>query len=603
MCGIFGAVLQEPVSDALIEGLKRLEYRGYDSAGIATLETNGLSRTCAVGKVARLEACVDDTRHRGRVGIAHTRWATHGQPSDRNAHPHIAADVAVVHNGIVENYRELRSELSAGGCKFRSETDTEVIPWLISRELDLGSEPARAVEMASARLEGSYAVAAMIERAPDMLFALRRGSPLAIGFGPDGAYVASDPLALAGYATQALVLEDGDSAVVRHDTAEIRDATGRRAHRRLIEVATRELGVDKGKYSHFMLKEIHEQPAVAGLILRNYAHSGAIAEALDFDFARVNRIRLVACGSSRYAAMLAKRWFEEYAALPCEVAIASEYRYDPLPPAVRGEMAILISQSGETADTIAALERLRERRIPTLGLVNQEASTLARKADFHLPLLAGPEIGVASTKAFLAQLVVAARLALFAAEVRGTSKNCERLAEALSTLPELIAATLHNEPAAMAVAGQLAGARNALFIGRGPLYPVAMEGALKLKEISYIHAEGFAAGELKHGPIALVEADTPIVALATSGDLFAKTVSNIREVTARGGKLIVLGDRQALLNMSDIPHDALTIPRCDPLLQPIIASVPLQLLAYHVALLRGADVDKPRNLAKSVTVE
>jgi glucosamine--fructose-6-phosphate aminotransferase (isomerizing) len=602
MCGIFGAASDKPVVDALIEGLKRLEYRGYDSAGLATIEEGGLNRVCAVGHVAQLEAKVGGRAPTGTLGIAHTRWATHGEPSDRNAHPHVAAGVAVAHNGIVENYRDLRSSLSASGCTFRSETDTEVIPWLIGREIEAGVQPEDALQRASSCLEGSYAVVAMTERDPSALFAMRKGSPLTVGLGEDGAFLASDPNALAGYARTAVMLEDGDSAVIRRSDIVIRDAGGKTALRRFLPLETSRASLDKGHFAHHMLKEIHEQPKVCANVLRAMDDTADLAALLSVDFARVSRLRIVACGSSFYAGLVAKRWFEQLAQLPCEVSIASEMRYDPLPPAHRGEAAILISQSGETADTLGALDRLKHRRTPCIALVNQTSSTLARNADCHVPLRAGPEIGVASTKAFVAQLLVLARLALLAAERRGFGEN-RRLAEALNEVPGWIATTLHNEPAVLAVAEQIHEARSALFVARGALFPIALEGALKLKETSYIHAEGFAAGELKHGPIALVDRTTPVIALAGTGDVFAKTASNIREIASRNGRLVILGDRQALLSLSDVATHAITIPHCDEFVQPILATVPLQLLAYHVALLRGVDVDRPRNLAKSVTVE
>lgn len=602
MCGIFARVASEPVADTLIEGLKRLEYRGYDSAGIATMETAGLSRICAVGKVGALEAAVRVEPPKGNIGIGHTRWATHGAPSERNAHPHMAPGVAVVHNGIIENHRELRHDLAEHGATFRSETDTEVIPWLMAQHMAAGATAAEALRSAGDRMKGAFAVAALAERDPDTLHVLRRGSPLAIAHGEKGAVLASDPNALAGFAREAVMLEDGDSATLSRGGIEIRNEAGQKVQRQQIvidEVAP--LSADDG-FQHHMLREIHEQPQVLQRILTTYDSVGSILGRLSFDFRRVNRVTLIACGTSYLAASLAKRWFQEIAGIPAEIAIASEYRYEPLAPAMPGEIAIVISQSGETADTVGAMQRLKERRVPVLGLVNQVGSTIAREADCHIPLLAGQEIGVASTKAFVAQLAVLARLVLAAASRRGVT-GVSNLQNALSRVGDLVAAVLHNEPAVMDVAQRVVQARSAIFVGRGSLYPVALEGALKMKETSYIHAEGFAAGELKHGPIALVDQNTPIFALASSGPLFDKCASNIREIAARGGRIVLVGDRAALLALSDVATHALTVPHCPDFIQPIISTVPLQLLAYYVAVLRGLDVDRPRNLAKSVTVE
>ncbi len=603
MCGIFAAISDRPVAGVLVEGLKRLEYRGYDSAGVATIDDEGLRRVCAVGKVSALQQRVEAEPLPGCIGIAHTRWATHGAPSEVNSHPHMASGVAVVHNGIVENHGELRQRLERQGCRFLSETDSEVIPWLISCAVADGSGPARAVRSLGEHIEGSYAVAVMTENDRNVLHAKRHGSPLVAALGPRGGYLSSDISALAGLADEAVVLSDGDQVELRRDAISVFDKSGRPVLRARLPIDAVGEHFDKGGHPHYMLKEIHDQPAVARAIEARYDKSPFVAEQVALDFNQIDRIRLIACGTSYYACLVAKRWFAEVAGLSSDVELASEHRYAPVVADGQREAAILVSQSGETADTLASLEKLRGLRTPTIGIVNQQVSTLAREADFFLPLLAGAEIGVASTKAFTAQLLVLARLVAHAAEQRGQRAAARRLRAALGEAAKTIEAVLHNEAAIVAVAGILAKARSALFVGRGALYPLAMEGALKLKEISYIHAEGFAAGELKHGPIALVDADTPVVALAPSGDLFPKLASNVREIAARKGKIILLGDRKALLALSDVADASLTLPACDELLQPIIAAIPLQFLAYHVAVARGCDIDHPRNLAKSVTVE
>ncbi|WP_245427398.1 glutamine--fructose-6-phosphate transaminase (isomerizing) [Roseiarcus fermentans] len=603
MCGIFAAVSDKPVAHILLEGLKRLEYRGYDSAGIAMLDDHKLKRVCAVGKVTELESRMDSEAFPGCIGIAHTRWATHGSPSEANSHPHMADGVAVVHNGIVENHGELRRRLKRQGCSFLSETDSEVIPWLISRAVAGGAGAANAVRSLSDDLEGSYAVAVLTEADGDVLHAKRHGSPLVAALGPLGGYLSSDISALAGFADEAIVLDDGDQVELRRDAIAVFDKSGRAVTRPRMTVEAVGNDFDKGGYPHYMLKEIHDQPGVARAIESRYDAGDFIAEQVTLDFNRIDRIRMIACGTSYYACQVARRWFAEVAGLSADVELASEHRYEPVVADGLREAAILVSQSGETADTLASLDKLKGLRVPTVGIVNQQGSTLAREADFFLPLLAGKEIGVASTKAFLAQLLVLARLVAHAADQRGHRAAAKRLRTALVAAPKAIEAALHNESAIVAVAESLAKAQSALFVGRGALYPLAMEGALKLKEISYIHAEGFAAGELKHGPIALVDDKTPIVALAPSGDLFPKLASNLREIAARNGRIILLGDRKALLALSDIASASLTLPSCDELIQPIVAAVPLQFLAYYVAVARGLDIDRPRNLAKSVTVE
>jgi len=603
MCGIFAAITDKPVAHVLIEGLKRLEYRGYDSAGIATLDDEGLKRVCAIGKVAALETCIDEAELPGHIGIAHTRWATHGAPSENNSHPHMAKGVAVVHNGIVENHSELRSLLKRHGCEFQSETDSEVIPFLISRAMEGGSSTSRAVHALGEQLTGSYAIAVLDDSDHTVLHAKRFGSPLVAALGPEGAYLSSDICALAGYASEAVLLSDGDQVELRRDSITVTDKNGRPVTRPSIKVDTDGRDYDKGGFPHYMLKEINEQPAIARIIEDRYGHGDLMSASVKFDFNYVDRIRLIACGSSYYACMVAKRWFGEVAGLSADIDLASEYRYAPIIADGPREVAILVSQSGETADTLASLEKLKSLRVPTIGIVNQQVSTLAREADYFLPLFAGAEIGVASTKAFLAQLLVLANLVAHAAEQRGHRAAAKNMRAALSQAPKAIEAVLHNEAAIVEVAKTMVDTNSVLFVGRGSLYPLAMEGALKLKEISYIHAEGFAAGELKHGPIALVDENTPIVALAPSGELFQKLASNVREIAARKGKIIVIGERKALLALSDVASSSVTLPACDELIQPIVAAIPLQFLAYHVAVLKGFDIDQPRNLAKSVTVE
>ncbi|MCZ8183952.1 MAG: glutamine--fructose-6-phosphate transaminase (isomerizing) [Beijerinckiaceae bacterium] len=602
MCGIFARIANEPVAPALIEGLRRLEYRGYDSAGIATIEEGGIERRCAVGKVDALEAVVRSGPPAGTVGIAHTRWATHGSPSERNAHPHVAPGLAIAHNGIIENHRELRHALSDRGARFRSETDSEVIPWLMHQHMAAGASAKDAMHRVGEELHGAFAIAAISEREPDILRAYRRGSPLAVGFGKDGGVLASDPHALAGYAREAMILEDGDSAEITREGIALFNRAGERVQRQTLAVDPSIFAREDNPYAHHMLREIHEQPEVIARILSQYRVPADVLSMVPVDFRRVSRITLVACGTSYYAAALARRWFQEFARVPAEVAIASEFRYETFAPPLPGELAIVISQSGETADTIGAMEVMRTRGIPVIALVNQTGSTIAREADGTIPLLAGPEIGVASTKAFSAQLTVLALLALAAGQ-RRNQQGIAQFHARLQKLGDMVTAALHNEPAVIAVAERIHSAHSMIYVGRGPLFPVAMEGALKLKEISYIHAEGFAAGELKHGPIALVDPQTPIIALVASGPLFEKSASNIREIAARSGRIVLVGDRASLLSLSDVSTHSLTVPQGCDLLQPIVSTVPLQLLAYHVARLRGLDVDRPRNLAKSVTVE
>jgi glucosamine--fructose-6-phosphate aminotransferase (isomerizing) len=604
MCGIFAAAGNQPVAGVLLEGLRRLEYRGYDSAGIATLDGSDIECIKVEGNVAGLGGAIDAIKPNGHTGVAHTRWATHGVPSVTNSHPHLAPGVAVVHNGIIENHAELRHDLLRKGCTFVSQTDTEVIPWLLSRELAEGATPHEALIRTTEKLDGSYATAFVTDRAPGEIFAARKGSPMIAAIGKEGAYLSSDLNALAGYAKEGMALEEGDTVRLTANRIDIFDAAGRAANRRLLPIEAAANAYSTAEFEHFMKKEIFEQPSVAERILQAYGKPDALRSLMPIDFAKVRKVRLIACGTSFYAASIARRWLQEHARIEAVVEIASEFRYDPLPDLFPGEVAILISQSGETADTLAAMERLHELKVPVIGIVNTSGSTLDRRSDVSIPLLAGPEIGVASTKAFTAQLIVLARIVLHAASQRGMDKlRLRSLHEALASVPDLMQVVLHNEPAVIEAADAMKDATSTIFVGRGELYPLACEGALKLKETSYIHAEGFAAGELKHGPIALIDNKMPVVALAGSSLLLGKLASNIREIAARGGRIMTVGDRAAVLSLSDVSERMLTIPTMPEFVLPIVAALPLQLLSYHVATARGLNVDRPRNLAKSVTVE
>ncbi len=606
MCGIVGILGRHEVAPLILESLKRLEYRGYDSAGIATVHEGRLGRRRALGKLIALSDHLVRDPIRGFAGIGHTRWATHGAPTERNAHPHVAGRVAVVHNGIIENYRSLRSELEAEGRRFESETDTETVAHLCDRALGAGSAPLAAVQEALARLEGAFALVFLFGGEEDLMIAARRGSPLAVGFGDGEMFVGSDALALGPLTHRIAYLEEGDIAVVTRSGAEIFDAAGRAVRREVQAVPVESVHAEKGPYKHFMAKEIHEQPA---------AIAGALAAYLDADRGRVRlpqalaldeveRLTLVACGTAHYACHVAKYWFESLARLPVEIEVASEFRYRE-PPVGRGALGLFVSQSGETADTLAALRYMRGAGARIVSVVNVATSTIARESDLALPILAGPEIGVASTKAFTCQLSVLAVLAIAAGRARGTIPREEeaRLAGALAALPGLIAQALALEPAIAEIARDLSRARDVLFLGRGTMYPLALEGALKLKEISYIHAEGYAAGELKHGPIALVDEATPVVALAPADALFDKTLSNIQEVMARAGRVVLMSDAAGIARAGAGMAHRLALPACDPFTAPILYAAPVQLLAYHAAVHKGTDVDQPRNLAKSVTVE
>ncbi len=611
MCGIIGIIGTEPAAPQLIDALKRLEYRGYDSAGVATLEGGVLTRRRAEGKLKNLEGRLAREPLSGTIGIGHTRWATHGRPTENNAHPHATDKLAVVHNGIIENFAELRRELEAKGAKFATETDTEVIAHLVTEEMKSGASPVEAVRRALPRLRGAFALAFLFAGQENLLIGARKGSPLAVGFGDGAMYVGSDAIALAPFTDMVSYLEDGDWVVVTRQGAEVHNAEGAVVQREVLKSQASVLLIDKGNHRHFMAKEIHEQPEVVGHTLANYldmaAERVALPMALPFDFRKLDRIAIAACGTAYYAAMVAKYWFEHFAKLPAEVDIASEFRYRdaPLKP---GNLAIFVSQSGETADTLASLRYAREHGQHVLSVVNVPTSTIARESNVVMPTLAGPEIGVASTKAFTCQLAALAVLAIAAGRARGVlaREDEQRLVHALIEVPRHLAEALKLEPQIEQLARDLSKSRDVLYLGRGTSYPIALEGALKLKEISYIHAEGYAAGELKHGPIALIDETTPVVVIAPYDRVFEKTVSNMQEVAARGGKLILVTDAEgeaAVKSANCEPLATLTLPAVPATVAPLIYAVPVQLIAYHTAVTLGTDVDQPRNLAKSVTVE
>jgi glucosamine--fructose-6-phosphate aminotransferase (isomerizing) len=605
MCGIVAILGRHEVAPLILEALKRLEYRGYDSAGIATLHEGRLGRRRAVGKLIALSDLLVRDPIRGHAGIGHTRWATHGQPNERNAHPHAAPGVAVVHNGIIENFRALRAELEAEGVAFATDTDTEAVVQLCARELARGKPPLDAVRATLERLRGAFALCFLFEGEQDLLIAARRGSPLALGYGDGEVFVGSDALALAPLTHRIAYLEEGDHAVLTRDAVTVYDAAGAETSREIVTVAAETLLAEKGPYKHFMAKEMHEQPQVISDALGRYLSPDRSAVAIPgVDFAGCDRLLLVACGTAHYACHVAKYWFEGIARLPVEIEVASEFRYRE-PPLGRGTLGIFVSQSGETADTLAALRYVKGQSGRVLSVVNVETSTIARESEVALPILAGPEIGVASTKAFTCQLAVLAALALLAGRQRGVLDAAAeaRLVAALCTVPGLTAQALALEPEITEVARDLARARDVLFLGRGSMYPLALEGALKLKEISYIHAEGYASGELKHGPIALVDEAVPVIVLAPSDELYEKTVSNMQEVMARDGKVLLISDAEGLAHAGNAVWRRLQMPSTDAFVAPIVYAAPAQLLAYHTAVLKGTDVDQPRNLAKSVTVE
>jgi len=608
MCGIVGIIGNEPVAEGIFEALKRLEYRGYDSSGIATLENHHLARRRAEGKLKNLEARLRAEPLAGHIGIGHTRWATHGAPTEGNAHPHATDKVAVVHNGIIENYRDLRIDLEASGAYFSTDTDTETVAHLITRELAAGHSPVDAVRRALLQLEGAFALAIMFDGEDDLMIGARRGSPLAIGHGDGQMFLGSDAIALAPFTDRVTYLEDGDWCVLNRAGAQIFDIEGNPVERPMNRSLATALLVDKGNFRHFMAKEIHEQPEVISHTLANYIDMGEerirLPADLPVDFSELKRVTICACGTAYYAGLVAKYWFEKYARLPVDIDVASEFRYReaPMEP---GGLAIFISQSGETADTLASLRYCDEQGQHILSVVNVRESTIARESEIVFPTLAGPEIGVASTKAFTCQLSVLACLAVAAGRQRGIlSEGDERkLVRALIEVPRLATQALKLEAQIEGLAKELSHARDVLYLGRGLNFPVALEGALKLKEISYIHAEGYAAGELKHGPIALIDEGVPVIVVSPSDVLFDKTVSNMEEVAARGGDIVLLTDDAGAEAAAGKPKTTLILPKVYQFVQPLIYAIPVQLIAYHTAVFMGTDVDQPRNLAKSVTVE
>jgi len=607
VCGIIGIVGKDEVCGRLLSGLRRLEYRGYDSAGIATDHDGVIDRRRAPGKLDNLAAVLHENPLPGTTGIAHTRWATHGAPTEDNAHPHATGEVAVVHNGIIENFKSLREELQARGRVFSSQTDTEVVAHLVSEQIEQGAEPAAAVSGVLKRLHGAFALAILFRQHPDLLIGARLGSPLVVGYGDGETYLGSDALALAPLTQRICYLEEGDWVVVTRDGAQIYDAQDNPVERPIVQSGATDIELTKGNHRHFMLKEIYEQPIVVAQTLRAYLRRLDESVSLpteDFDLAGVKRITIVACGTSFYAGMVAKYWFEQFARVPVDIDVASEFRYRA-PVLEPGGLALFISQSGETADTLAALRHARSEGQKIAVVVNVPTSTMAREADLLLSTHAGPEIGVASTKAFTCQLAVLAALAANLARAKGRLSREEEkvIVRHLAEAPAALNGALAYDEAIQDMAHNIAGARDVLYLGRGPDYPLALEGALKLKEISYIHAEGYAAGEMKHGPIALIDEAVPIIVIAPSGPLFDKTVSNMQEVQARGGKVVLISDYDGVEAAGEGCLATITMPKVHPLIAPLVYAIPVQLLAYHVAVAKGTDVDQPRNLAKSVTVE
>ena len=607
MCGIIGILGSGTVSDRLVEGLKRLEYRGYDSAGVCTIDGGEFGRRRAKGKLIHLTEKLAAEPLAGDVGIAHTRWATHGRPTEDNAHPHIVGNVAVVHNGIIENFKPLRDMLIAEGREFLSETDTEVVGHLVDREMQRGADPIAAVAAVLPQLHGAFALALLFREHPDMLIGARLGAPLTVGYGEGENYLGSDALALASLTQRIAYLEEGDWAVVRRDSVQIYDQSNAPVERPITKSGVSGALIEKGNYRHFMLKEIFEQPLVVAQTLQSYLRpvEGQVALPIpEFDLGRVNRITIVACGTSYYAGMVAKYWFEQFSRMPVDLDFASEFRYRQ-PVLEPGGLSLFISQSGETADTLAALRHAKAEGQTIAAVVNVPTSSMAREADLLLPTHAGTEIGVASTKAFVCQLAVLAALAANLARARGklTAAEEAEIVLHLGEAPAALNKALKLDEAIAKIAPLVAPARTVLYLGRGPDYPMALEGALKLKEISYIHAEGYAAGEMKHGPIALIDDSVPVIVLAPSGPLFEKTVSNMQEVRARGGQIILISDVEGIAQAGEGTLATIEMPSVHPLIAPLVYAVPVQLLAYHVAVLKGTDVDQPRNLAKSVTVE
>ncbi|WP_136442364.1 glutamine--fructose-6-phosphate transaminase (isomerizing) [Pacificoceanicola onchidii] len=605
MCGIVGILGTHEVAPSLVEALRRLEYRGYDSAGIATINKGTLDRRRAVGKLVNLSDLLVHNPLPGKSGIGHTRWATHGAPTEMNAHPHKAGPVAVVHNGIIENYKELRTELAAEGIEPQTETDTETIALMAQHLLNTGLTPVDAAMQTIDKLDGAFALVFLFDGEEDLLIAARKGSPLAIGHGDGEMFVGSDAIALAPLTDQITYLEEGDRAVITREGAVITDAYARRVNRDQKTIQMDAARVDKAGYKHFMAKEIAEQPAVLSNALSAYVSDDGIAlPDPGLDFASVDRLIMVACGTAYYACLTAKYWFERLAGIPVEVDIASEFRYRE-PPVTKGTVALFVSQSGETADTLAALRYCKEKADKIVSVVNVETSSIARESDLALPIHAGAEIGVASTKAFTCQLNTLLLLALKAAQAKGTmdAKSVSGTLDALRALPGIFNIALDQDSRIAEAAKQIAEARDVLFLGRGYMYPLALEGALKLKEISYIHAEAYASGELKHGPIALIDKSVPVVVMAPRDSLFDKTVSNMQEVIARGGKVCLITDAKGAKAAGEDVWQVVTLPEVDEVLTPLLYALPAQLLAYHAAIAKGTDVDQPRNLAKSVTVE
>jgi glutamine---fructose-6-phosphate transaminase (isomerizing) len=604
MCGIIGILGKHEVAPLLVESLKRLEYRGYDSAGIATIQNGHLDRRRAVGKLVNLSDLLVHNPLAGKSGIGHTRWATHGAATVSNAHPHKAGAVAVVHNGIIENFRELRTELSHAGLAWESETDTETVALLTKMYMDQGLAPIQAAEATIKRLQGAFALCFLFDGQNDLIVAARKGSPLAIGHGTGEMFVGSDAIALSPFTDRITYLDEGDWAVVTRLGATIYDTNGALANRAMATIQIDATRIEKAGYRHFMAKEIAEQPVVIADALRHYLNQDIINLPEGIDFTNVDRITMVACGTASYACHVAKYWFEQIAGLPADIDIASEFRYRE-PPLSPTQWAIFVSQSGETADTLAALRHTTDKVAKVVSVVNVPTSSIARESDLSLPIMAGIEVGVASTKAFTCQLTVLALLALKAALDRGRITH-ETLAKHLSDLraiPGLMNHALGLSKPIAAIADELSRAQDVLFLGRGAMFPMALEGALKLKEISYIHAEGYASGELKHGPIALIDEDVPVIVLAPRDALFDKTVSNMQEVMARHGKVLLISDAQGVAEAGSGVWRSITMPEVSPLFAPILYAVPAQLLAYHTAIAKGTDVDQPRNLAKSVTVE
>ena len=608
MCGIVGILGKEPVAGGIVEALKRLEYRGYDSAGVATVENGTIDRRRAVGKLHNLATLLDRQPLGGKAGIGHTRWATHGGVTEANAHPHIVDGVVVVHNGIIENFRVLKDELEAGGATFVTQTDTEVVAQLLARELKQGRKPVEAVRTVLPRLEGAFALAILFRGETDLMIGARNGPPLAVGHGSGEMYLGSDAIALAPFTNRITYLEDGDWVILTHSSLQIFDAQNRQVVRPMSFSQASAMLVDKGNHRHFMAKEIAEQPEVVGHTLAEYVDFSErairVPDNLPFDFKALDRLTITACGTASYAGLAAKYWFEKVARLPTEVDIASEFRYREAPLPKNG-LAVVVSQSGETADTLAALRYCKEQGQHTLAIVNVPESTISRESEMVFRTFAGPEIGVASTKAFTCQLTALACLALLAGKVRGTiSRDQEReLIGALIEAPRHMSEILKDEKHIAHVAREIAHSRDVLYLGRGINYPIALEGALKLKEISYIHAEGYAAGELKHGPIALIDENVPVIVIAPHDELYDKTISNMEEVAARGGKIVLLTDDHGLEENGEKLFQRIRVPQAHSFISPLLFAVPVQLLAYHAAVFMGTDVDQPRNLAKSVTVE